>query len=131
LSVALQKFIEGCSLNRAGDGALSPSSAGPTHPMVSVPSSMIVSRLLAPIGVASAARGFVHAPVIQPPLSIFCLAFYETLKAFLIFFIAKSVTKFTYAKSVVLLPHCHIATLPHVATFFCHMWQPTLRHLPL
>jgi hypothetical protein len=34
-----------------------PSSAGPTHPMVSVPSSMIASRLLAPIGVASAARG--------------------------------------------------------------------------
>jgi len=34
-----------------------PSSAGPTHPRVSVPSFMIASRLLAPIGVASAARG--------------------------------------------------------------------------
>jgi len=36
-----------------------PSSAGPTHPMVSVPSSMIASRLLAPICVATlrGARG--------------------------------------------------------------------------
>jgi hypothetical protein len=30
-----------------------PSSAGPTHPMVSVPSFMIASRLLAPIGVTA------------------------------------------------------------------------------
>ena len=36
-----------------------PSSAGPTHPMVGVPSFMIASRLLAPIGVAPlrSARG--------------------------------------------------------------------------
>ena len=34
-----------------------PSSAGPTHPIVSVPSFMIVSRLLDPTGVLITARG--------------------------------------------------------------------------
>jgi len=41
-----------------------PNSAGPTHPMVSVPSSMIASRLLAPICVATlrGARGVGQQP---------------------------------------------------------------------